>query len=47
MSLRFGSRNIELLGYTYAYMVGDVDTKKFIYGYLITFSRGAISRQST
>ena len=30
-------------GYTNAYMAGDVDFRKSIYGYLMAFARGAVS----
>ena len=33
-------------GYTDAYMAGNIDTKKFTSGFLMTFARGAVSWQS-
>jgi hypothetical protein len=46
MSLCFGSRNPELVGYTDADMAGDIDSRKSTSGFLITFSGGAVSWQS-
>jgi hypothetical protein len=46
MSLRFGSRKDELIGYIDADLVRDIDTRKSAYGSLITFLRGAVSWQS-
>ncbi|KAL6219071.1 hypothetical protein ACLB2K_012277 [Fragaria x ananassa] len=46
MSLCFGNVKSELVGYTYVDMVRDIDMRKSISGYLITFSRGAVSWQS-
>jgi hypothetical protein len=46
MSLCFGSRNPELIGYTDADMAGDIDSRKSTSGFLITFSGGAVSWQS-
>ena len=44
--LCFGIDKPMLIGCTNANMARDVDSKKFISGYLITFSRGAVSWQS-
>nr|CAN66749.1 hypothetical protein VITISV_005692 [Vitis vinifera] len=44
--LCFGTEKPMLVGCTNANMVGDVDSKKPTFGYLITFSRGAVSCQS-
>ena len=41
MSLCFGSGDPMLVGYTD--MVGDVDSKKSISGFLMTFARGVVS----
>ncbi|VVA10754.1 PREDICTED: Retrovirus-related Pol poly from [Prunus dulcis] len=46
MSLCFGGGKPELIGYTDADMAGDLDSRKSTSGYLITFSRGAVSWQS-
>jgi hypothetical protein len=46
MSLCFGSREPELIGYTDADMAGDIDSRKSTSGFLITFSGGAVSWQS-
>jgi hypothetical protein len=46
MSLCFGSRNPELIGYTDADMAGYIDSRKSTSGFLITFSGGAVSWQS-
>lgn len=35
-----------LEGYTNANMVGDIDSRMSTLGYLMTFAKGAISRQS-
>ena len=44
--LYFGTNKPMLIGCTNADMVGDVDSIKSASGYLITFSRGAMSWQS-
>jgi len=44
--LCFGIGKPMLNGYTDAYMVGDVDSRKYISGYMMTFSRGVVSWQS-
>ena len=44
--LCFGTNKPVLVGCTNAYMVGDVDFRKFTSGYLITFLRGTVSWQS-
>ncbi|PKI76596.1 hypothetical protein CRG98_002905 [Punica granatum] len=44
--LHFGTGKPELVGYTDADMVGDIDSRKFTSGYLMTFAGGAISWQS-
>ncbi|PNX96549.1 putative gag/pol polyprotein, partial [Trifolium pratense] len=46
MSLCFGSRNPELIGYTDADMARDIDSRKSTSGFLITFSGGAVSWRS-
>lgn len=45
-SLCFGSRKPELIGYTYADMAGDIDSRKSTSGFLITYSGGVVSWQS-
>ena len=44
--LCFGSGEPMLDGYTYSDMVGDVDSRKSISGFLMTFKGGAVSWQS-
>ena len=44
--LCFGSGEPMLGGYTYSDMVGDVDSRKFILGFLMTFAGRAVSWQS-
>lgn len=44
--LCFGTDKHVLVGCTDADMAGDVDSQKSTFGYLITFSRGAVSWQS-
>ena len=44
--LCFGTNTSMLVGCTYADMAEDVDSRKSTYGYLITFSGGAVSWQS-
>ncbi|PKI64685.1 hypothetical protein CRG98_014901 [Punica granatum] len=44
--LHFGTGKPELVGYTNADMAGDIDSRKFTSGYLMTFAGGAISWQS-
>jgi len=44
--LCFGNGDLTLSGYSDADMAGDVDSRKSISGYLITFAGGAISWQS-
>ncbi|KAL6335550.1 hypothetical protein AAG906_030679 [Vitis piasezkii] len=44
--LCFGTNKPVLVGCTNAYMVGDVDFRKFTSGYLITFLGGTVSWQS-
>jgi hypothetical protein len=46
MSLRFGSRKLELICYIDADLVRDIDTRKSAYGSLISFLRGVVSWQS-
>jgi hypothetical protein len=40
LSLSFGSGKPMLVGYKNSNMAGDMDTRKFILGYLITFFGG-------
>jgi hypothetical protein len=42
MSLRFGSRKHELIGYIDADLVSNIDSRKSSYGSLITFLRGTV-----
>ena len=44
--LCFGTDKLVLVGCTDADMEGDVDSRKFTFGYLIIFSRGVVSWQS-
>ena len=44
--LCFVTNKLVLIGCTSAVMAGDIDFKKCTSGYLITFSRGAMSWQS-
>jgi len=44
--LCFGSGKAMLNGYTYAYMAGDMDSRKSTFSYMMTFARGAVSWQS-
>jgi len=44
--LCFGSGEHVLNGYTNADMVGDVDSRKSTYGYMMTFVGGVVSWQS-
>ena len=46
MCLCFGSGEPMLDGYTDSDMAGDVDSKKSISGFLMTFAGGAVSWQS-
>ena len=46
MCLCFSSSEPMLDGYTDSNMVGDIDSRKFILGFLMTFTGGAISWQS-
>ena len=46
MCLCFGSGEPMLDGYTYSNMAGDVDSRKSISRFMITFARGAVSWQS-
>ena len=46
MCLCFGSSEPMLDGYTDSNMVGDIDSRKFILGFLMTFTGGAVSWQS-
>lgn len=46
MSLCFGSRRHELIGYTDADMAGDIDFRKSTSGFLITYSGRVVSWQS-
>ena len=39
----FGSGEPMLDGYTDSYMAGDVDSKKSISGFMMTFAEGAVS----
>ena len=41
--LCFGSGKAMLNGYTYAYMAGDMDSRKSTFSYMMTFARGAVS----
>lgn len=43
LKLGFGSGKPMLVGYTNADMVGDVDSRKFTFDYLITFLGGVVS----
>ena len=44
--LYFGNDNAVLQGSIDADMAGDIDTRKFTAGYMITFTGGAVSWQS-
>jgi hypothetical protein len=44
VSLCFGSRKLELIGYTYANMAGDIDSRKSTFE--ITIFKGVVSWQS-
>ena len=44
--LSFGGSRPSLEGYTNSDMAGDLDCKKYTFGYLFTFAGGAISWQS-
>ncbi|PKI68496.1 hypothetical protein CRG98_011134 [Punica granatum] len=44
--LHFGTGKPELVGYTDADMAGNIDSRKYPSGYLMTFAGGAISWQS-
>ncbi|RVW11901.1 Retrovirus-related Pol polyprotein from transposon TNT 1-94 [Vitis vinifera] len=46
LKLTFGGGKPILVGYTDSDMVGDVDNRRSTSGYLMTFSRGAVSWQS-
>ena len=46
IKLCFGSSEPVLVAYTDADMAGDVDNRKSISGYLITYAGGAVSWQS-
>lgn len=43
MTLCFGSRKLEVIGYIDADMTGDIDYRKSTSGFFITFSEGAVS----
>lgn len=46
MCLCFGSSDPMLDGYTYAHMVGDINSRKFTYGYMMTFAGEVVSWKS-
>ena len=46
MCLYFGRGGFVLNGYAYSDMTGDVDFKKSILGFLMTFAGGTVSWQS-
>lgn len=41
MSYYFGNGKSEVIGYTYADIAGDLDSRKSTFGYLVAFFRGS------